>query len=72
MKMKDKIFMLVIGMLIGAILASAGFLVFGNGKGKKKFDSEKFKDGNFTPPSGFSGDFNEIDVNKVNIHLRLN
>ena len=63
--MKDKIFMLIIGILIGAIIASAGFLIFGGNKSKRKFDSSKFKDGNFAPPSEFSGDVNKIDFNNI-------
>ena len=63
--MKDKIIMLIIGILIGAIITSAGFLVFGNKKGKRDFDPSKFKDGNMTPPSGFSRDKNDIDFNNI-------
>lgn len=63
--MKDKILMLIIGILIGAIIASAGFLIFGgNKKGKRDFDPSKFKDGNFTPPS-FSRDGGDFDTNKI-------
>ena len=59
--MKSKILMLIIGILIGAIIASAGFLIFGNNnKGKKDFDPSKFKDGNGTPPN-FSRDKGDID-----------
>ena len=69
--MKDKIIMLVIGILIGAIVASAGFLIFGgnNKKGRGDFDPSKFKDGDMTPPnfSKDKGDFNlnNIDLNKI-------
>ena len=49
--MKDKIFMLVIGILIGAIITSAGFLIFDGNKGRRDFDQNKFKDGDMTPPS---------------------
>lgn len=59
--MKSKILMLIIGILIGAIIASAGFLIFGkNNKGKKDFDPSMFKDGNGTPPN-FSRDKGDID-----------
>ena len=62
--MKDKILMLIIGILIGAIIASAGFLIFGgNKKGKRDFDPSKFKDGNFTPPS-FSRNAEDSNSNK--------
>ena len=66
--MKDKIIMLIIGILIGAIIASAGFLIFGgNKKGRGDFDPSKFKDGNMEPPnfSRDGGDFNNIDSNKI-------
>ena len=68
--MKDKIIMLVIGILIGAIIASAGFLIFGgNKKGRGDFDPSKFKDGNMTPPNfsrdGGDFDFNNIDSNNL-------
>ena len=63
--MKDKIFMLFIGILIGAIIASAGFLIFGGHKGgKKDFDPSKFKDGNMTPPN-FSRDKGDFDFNNI-------
>ena len=67
--MKDKIFMLVIGILIGAIITAAGFLIFGGNKGKKDFDPSNFKDGNMIPPN-FSRnqgdfDFNNIDPNNL-------
>lgn len=58
--MKDKIFMLVIGMLIGAIIASAGFLILGGKKGGQNFDPSKFKDGDMTPPN-FSRDMEDFD-----------
>ena len=61
--MKDKIIMLIIGILIGAILASAGFLIFGgNKKGKGNFDPSKFKDSNFTPPN-ITRDKSDFDPN---------
>ena len=62
--MKAKVFTLIIGILIGAIIASSGFLIWGNvnKKNQKDFDPSKFKDGNFTPPSGFNGDPNSIDM----------
>lgn len=62
--MKDKIVMLIIGMLIGAIIASAGFLIFGGNKGKKDFNPSKFKDGNMTPPN-FSRDKGDFDFNNI-------
>ena len=63
--MKDKIFMLIIGILIGAIITTAGFLIFGgNKKGKGEFDPSKFKDGNFSP-SNFSRDKGEFDFNNI-------
>ena len=63
--MKDKIFMLVIGILIGAIITAAGFLVFGsNNKGKRDFDPSKIKDGNMTPPN-FSRDKEDFDFNNI-------
>lgn len=51
--MKDKILMLVIGILIGAIIASACFLLFGknNNSGEringKNFDANMIEDENF-------------------------
>ena len=66
--MKDKIIMLVIGILIGAIIASAGFLIFGgNKKGKRDFDPSKFQDGNMTPPS-FSKDKGDFDMNNIDLN----
>ena len=63
--MKDKIFMLVIGILIGAIITAAGFLIFGgNSKEKRDFDPSKFKDGNMTPPN-FSRDKGDFDFNNI-------
>ena len=67
--MKGKIFTLIIGILIGAIIASAGFLIFGGKKGKRDFDPSNFKDGNMTPPN-FSGDkgnfdFSNFDPNSI-------
>lgn len=62
--MKDKIIMLVIGILIGAIIASTGFLIFGGNKGKKDFDPSKLKDGNMTPPN-FSRDKGDFDFNNI-------
>lgn len=62
--MKEKIFMLVVGILIGAIIASAGFLIFGGNKGKKDFDPSKFKDGDMTPPN-FSRDKGDFDFNNI-------
>ena len=60
--MKSKILMLIIGILIGAIIASAGFLIFGNNnnKGNNDFDPSKFKNGNGTPPN-FSRDKGDMD-----------
>ena len=47
------------------IITSAGFLIFGGkNKGKKDFDPSKFKDGNMTPPSGFSGEKGDFDPSK--------
>ena len=67
--MKDKIIMLIIGILIGAIITSAGFLIFGGKKGKRDFDPSKFKDGNMTPPNitRDKGDFdpNNFDQNNI-------
>ncbi len=56
--MKDKIFMFVAGLLVGAIIATAVFLIIGN-KGKGNFDASKFKNGSMTPPTEFNqdGDF---------------
>lgn len=73
--MKNKIFMLVIGMLIGAIITSAGFLIFGgNKKSGEDFDPSKFKDGNMTPPnfSRDKGDFDFNNIDKNNIQERPN
>ena len=69
MKMKDKIIMLVIGILIGAIIASAGFLIFGGNKkgGRGDFDPSKFKDGNMTPPN-FSKDKGDFDFNNIDLN----
>ncbi|MBR2587591.1 MAG: hypothetical protein IKD77_00075 [Bacilli bacterium] len=59
--MKSKILMLIIGILIGAIITSAGFLIFGNNnKGTKDFDPSQFKNGNGTPPN-FSIDKKDMD-----------
>ena len=68
--MKDKIFVLIIGILIGAIITASGFLIFGKigNKGKRDFDPSKFKDGDFTPPSSFSGDKNDIDFNNIDVN----
>lgn len=66
--MKNKIFIFVIGLLVGAILASGGFLIFGGNKDKKDrkdFDPSKFQDGNMTPPSGFSRDKGDFDFNNI-------
>ena len=63
--MKDKIFMLIVGILIGAIITSAGFLMFGKKGGKRDFDPSKMRDGNFTPPSGFSKDSNDTDSRSI-------
>lgn len=54
--MKDKIFMLVIGILIGAIITAAGFLIFGK-KGKNNFDPSNFNNGERPSFSGEKGDF---------------
>ena len=63
--MKDKIFMFIIGLLIGAIITAAGFLIFGgNNKGKRNFDPSKMKDGNMTPPN-FSRDKGDFDMNNM-------
>ena len=65
--MKNKIFIFVIGLLVGAIIASAGFLIFGGNKGKmdrKDFDPSQFQDGSMTPPSGFSRDKDSMDFEK--------
>ena len=64
--MKDKILMLIIGILIGAIIASAGFLIFGSNN-KKEFDPSKFKNGDFTPPS-FSTENGDIDFNNIDFN----
>ena len=68
--MKDKILMLIIGILIGAIIASAGFLIFGGKNNRGNFNPENFKgrNGDRTPPSGFSGDFNNIDFNNIDLN----
>lgn len=61
--MKSKIFMLIVGILIGAIITSAGFLIYENTRknnGKQDFDPSKFKNGNGTPPS-FSRDKGDFD-----------
>ncbi len=58
--MKDKVFTLIIGILTGAIITAAGFLLFGN-KGRGNFDPSKMKDGEFTPPTEFSEDFKNKD-----------
>ena len=65
--MKDKIFMLVIGILIGAIITAAGFLFFGNKKGKQDFDPSKLKNGDMTPPN-FSRDKGDIDFNNIDLN----
>ena len=62
--MKNKIFIFIIGVLIGAIITAAGFLIFGGNKGKRDFDPSKFKDGDMTPPS-FSKDKGDFDLNKI-------
>ena len=43
--MKDKILTLIIGILIGAILASAGFLVYSNVKGDSQEGSGQMQNG---------------------------
>lgn len=51
--MKNKVFTFIIGLLIGAIIASAGFLIFGGNKGNrsmKDFDPSQFQNGDMTPP----------------------
>ena len=70
--MKNKVIIFIIGLLVGAIIASAGFLIFGGNKDKGKMDRKdfapsQFQDGNFTPPSGDKGDFdfNNIDPNNL-------
>lgn len=65
--MKEKITMLIIGILIGAIITAAGFLIFGGNKDKKDFNGKPFKDGNLTPPTGFSNeiDFKNFDRNNL-------
>ena len=66
--MKDKIFVLIIGILIGAIITAAGFLIFGGiNKGKRDFTSSKFNDGNMTPPN-FSIDKGDIDFNNIDLN----
>ena len=62
--MKNKIFILIIGMLIGAIIASSGFLIFGGKKSKNDFDPSKFKDGNMTPPN-MTRDKGDFDPNNI-------
>ncbi|MBP3255580.1 MAG: hypothetical protein J6M60_03730 [Clostridia bacterium] len=65
--MKEKILMLVIGILIGAIIASAGFLIYimngGNvaNKGERNFDSGKFKGRESMQAPGFSDNENMMD-----------
>lgn len=64
--MKDKILMLVIGILIGAIIASGCFLIFGKNKGnpggermnRENFDFNMIGGGKFEMPEGM--DFNSI------------
>lgn len=62
--MKNKVFIFIVGLLVGAIIASAGFLIFGGNKGKmdmKDFDPSKFQGEGMTPPN-FPG--NNDDSNK--------
>lgn len=69
--MKGKIFTFIIGLLIGAIIASSGFLIYnkfgnkGNTNNGTEFDPSKMRNGNFTPPSGFSGDSGDFDPSKM-------
>ena len=62
--MKSKIFMLVVGILIGAIIASAGFLIFGGKKNNNNFDPSKFRNGNMMP-SNFTRDKGDFDLNNI-------
>ena len=65
--MKNKIFIFVIGLLIGAIIASAGFLIFGGNKSKENFNPsqfKEFKEGDMTPPN-FSKDKGNFDFNNT-------
>ena len=66
--MKNKILMLIIGILIGAVITAGGFLFFGGNKERKDFDPSKMKDGNFNPPSGFSKDKGDFDFNNIDLN----
>lgn len=72
--MKDKILMLIIGILIGAVITAGGFLLFGkngNKPEKRNFDTDMIdeerrgrqRDGNNIgePPAKPEGDNEEID-----------
>ena len=64
--MKGKIFIFIVGVLVGAIIASACFLILG-GKGKaekRDFDPSKFKNEEFTPPSDLPEDFDFKNFDK--------
>ena len=66
--MKNKVVTFIIGFLVGAIVASAGFLIFGGNKGKGSkgdFDPSKFNNGDMTTPSGFSRDKGDFDKSKI-------
>lgn len=66
--MKSKILMFIIGLLVGAIITSTGFLIFGNvgnkNKGNKDFEPNKFKEKDGERPS-FSRDKENIDFNNI-------
>lgn len=53
--MKDKILTLIIGILIGAILASAGFLVYSNVKGDSQEGSGQMQNGQMGEPPSMDG-----------------
>lgn len=66
--MKNKVFTFVIGVLVGAIIASSGFLIFGGNKdksNKRDGDQSKFRDANMTSQSGFQRNKGDLDKNKI-------
>jgi hypothetical protein len=66
--------MFIIGMLIGAIIASAGFLIFGNknkgNNGNKEFDPSKFNNGERPSFSREDGDFDFENFDPSNLPER--